>query len=184
MSTAFQTDAFQSDAFQILAGTGEAPVTVPDVVGQTQAVGTATLEGDGFVVVVVTAASSSVPAGTIISQAPEGGSLALSGATVTITVSTGEGRRATGWDRKRRRNYVYQGKRYFNLSNEDLVRLIARDAIDITREDIKVSYKNQKPHIIAKDAWADLQKALESLGKLQEPEFDDDDDIESIIALL
>lgn len=184
MSTAFQTDSFQSDAWQILAGTGEAPVTVPDVVGQTQEVGTATLEGDGFVVVVVTAASSSAPAGTIISQDPAGGSLALSGATVTITVSTGEGRRATGWDRKRRRNYIYQGKRYFNLSNEDLVRLIARDAIDITREDIKVSYQNKKPHVIAKDAWAELQTALKSLEKFSTPEFDDDDDIEAIISLL
>lgn len=69
---------------------GTEPVVVPDVVGQTQADGTLTLEGAGFVVVVVTAASSAVPAGSIISQAPAGGTEAAPGSTVTITVSTGE----------------------------------------------------------------------------------------------
>lgn len=88
MSTAFQSNAFQSDAWQIAAGTGEAPVTVPDVVGQTQAEGTGNLEADGFVVVVKTEQSNQ-PAGTIISQEPVGGSLALPGSTVTITVSLG-----------------------------------------------------------------------------------------------
>jgi hypothetical protein len=66
------------------------PVTVPDVVGQSQASGTAELEGDGFVVAVATAYSSTVAAGDIISQAPTAGSSALSGSTVTITVSLGE----------------------------------------------------------------------------------------------
>jgi hypothetical protein len=65
-------------------------VTVPDVVGETQAAGTATLEGDGFVVAVVTAYSSTVPAGTIISQSPGAGAEVPAGSTVTITVSLGE----------------------------------------------------------------------------------------------
>lgn len=70
----------------LLAG---APVTVPDVVGDDQATGTATLEGDGFVVVVATAYSSTVAAGLIISQAPTAGSSAAEGSSVTITVSLG-----------------------------------------------------------------------------------------------
>lgn len=65
-------------------------VEVPDVVGETQAAGTATLEGEGFVVAVETAYSSTVPAGTIISQDPAGGIEYPEGGTVTITVSLGE----------------------------------------------------------------------------------------------
>jgi hypothetical protein len=67
-----------------------AQVVVPDVVGETQAAGTATLEGDGFVVAVTTAYSSLVAAGLIISQVPAGGASAASGSVVTITVSLGE----------------------------------------------------------------------------------------------
>jgi hypothetical protein len=66
------------------------PVPVPDVVGETQAAGTAELEADGFVVAVATAYSSVVAAGTIISQDPVAGSTPGTGATVTITVSLGE----------------------------------------------------------------------------------------------
>ena len=67
----------------------EAPVEVPDVVGETEAAGTTTLEGDGFVVAVETAHSPTVSEGLIISQDPVGGSFAASGSTVTITVSLG-----------------------------------------------------------------------------------------------
>lgn len=66
------------------------PVQVPDVIGETQAAGTATLEADGFVVAVATAYSSVVAAGLIISQDPAAGSTPGTGATVTITVSLGE----------------------------------------------------------------------------------------------
>jgi len=93
--SAFQTDAFQSDAFQILAGTGAAPVTVPDVVGQTQENGTTAVEAEGLVIAVVTAVSS-LPVGTIIAQSPPGGTLVLPGTTVTITVSSGPADDATG----------------------------------------------------------------------------------------
>lgn len=65
------------------------PVEVPDVVGETQAAGTATLEGDGFVVSVSTAYSDSVAVGLIISQDPTGGSFAQLGSTVEIVVSLG-----------------------------------------------------------------------------------------------
>jgi len=64
-------------------------VEVPDVVGDDQATGTATLEGDGFVVSVQNAYSASVAAGDIISQDPEAGEQANSGSTVIIVVSLG-----------------------------------------------------------------------------------------------
>ncbi len=62
---------------------------VPDVVGDSQAAGTTTLEGDGFVVEVHVDFSGSVPLGDIISQEPEGGEFAESGSTVIIVVSLG-----------------------------------------------------------------------------------------------
>lgn len=65
-------------------------VAVPDVVGETQAQGTIDLEAVGFVVAVVTAYSSVVAAGIIISQDPVAGSTPGTGATVTITVSLGD----------------------------------------------------------------------------------------------
>ena len=71
---------------------GDAPtlVPVPDVVGQSQASATAELEAVLFVVAVVTANSSTVPAGDVISQSPLAGVEAVEGSTVTITVSLGE----------------------------------------------------------------------------------------------
>jgi beta-lactam-binding protein with PASTA domain len=79
-------------ALQLNSLLGEPPdlVEVPDVVGQTQADGTLALEGAGFVVVVATAYSSTVPVGEIISQLPVGGAEAVEGSAVTITVSLGE----------------------------------------------------------------------------------------------
>jgi len=70
-------------------GTAAVPVQVPNVVGETQAAGTTDLTNAGFLTAVVTAYSSSVAAGTIISQDPIGGTFALPGSTVTITVSLG-----------------------------------------------------------------------------------------------
>lgn len=65
-------------------------VEVPDVTGETQAAGTAILEGEGFVVQVSTAYSSTVASGLIISHNPTGGANVLAGSTVVITVSLGE----------------------------------------------------------------------------------------------
>lgn len=80
------------------------PVEVPDVVGETEADGTSTLEGAGFVVAVESAHSDSVALGSIISQQPAGGAFTAPGSTVTITVSLGpapvvedEERPAGGW---------------------------------------------------------------------------------------
>lgn len=65
-------------------------VTVPDVVGETQAQGTTDLEAVGFVVALATSYSSIVAAGLIISQDPAGGVDYPEGGTVTIVVSLGD----------------------------------------------------------------------------------------------
>ena len=69
---------------------GQATVgAVPDVVGKTKAEATATLENEGFVVLVSSSNSSTVEKNTVISQSPEAGSSADRGSTVTINVSLG-----------------------------------------------------------------------------------------------
>jgi eukaryotic-like serine/threonine-protein kinase len=65
------------------------PVAVPDVVGSSQAAAEAQLTGAGFTVIVAQTASDTVPAGSVISQAPEAGVIASQGSSVSIVVSTG-----------------------------------------------------------------------------------------------
>ena len=67
---------------------GQAPVAVPNVVGQPQNQAEATLQAKGFQVDVKTDATSSAPAGQVISQSPSGGT-APPNSTVSITVSGG-----------------------------------------------------------------------------------------------
>lgn len=131
---AWATGAWRGTAWAVQ----DAPVEVPDVVGETQAAGTATLEGAGFVVSVATAYSSIVPAGTIISQSPTGGSFAASGSTVTITVSLGEAPAADqtatgGWwpdyehirrQRDKRRREIEEAEEQANLIQDAIDREI------------------------------------------------------------
>src|SRR5690348_2651503 len=67
---------------------GQAPVAVPNVVGQQQDQAASTLQSKGFKVDTKTDPTSSSPAGQVISQNPSGGT-AAPGATITITVSGG-----------------------------------------------------------------------------------------------
>ena len=69
----------------LFVSTGE--VQVPNVVGDSVATATATLEAAGFTVTPVTQETDSKPPGTVIDQSPEGGSLARLGTTVVITVA-------------------------------------------------------------------------------------------------
>ncbi|NQU37651.1 MAG: Stk1 family PASTA domain-containing Ser/Thr kinase, partial [Actinobacteria bacterium] len=62
-------------------------VSVPNVVGDTEAQANATLINAGFNVQVINQPSSD-PAGTVLAQSPNGGSKAQKGAQVTITVAT------------------------------------------------------------------------------------------------
>ncbi len=63
---------------------GQAPVAVPNVVGQQQTQADTTLQAKGFNVNVKTDSTSSAPAGQVISQSPSGGT-APPGSTVTIS---------------------------------------------------------------------------------------------------
>jgi hypothetical protein len=81
-----------------------AAVTVPNVVGETQAQGTTDIQAVGLTVSIVTAYSSVVAAGLIISQVPAGGSQVSPGSDVQITVSLGE-QLSTGAGRSHRRRY-------------------------------------------------------------------------------
>jgi hypothetical protein len=85
---------FNIERLQFADVTENSPVptvgtNVPNVVGQTQAVATTNLTNAGFGVVVATANSGTVPAGSVISQSPAGGTSATTGSTVGIVVSVG-----------------------------------------------------------------------------------------------
>jgi hypothetical protein len=69
-------------------------VRIPDVLGETQAAGTAELEGDGFVVAVGSATRSSAypDIGDIARTSPVAGGIVEDGSTVTIHVSLGPGK--------------------------------------------------------------------------------------------
>jgi beta-lactam-binding protein with PASTA domain/tRNA A-37 threonylcarbamoyl transferase component Bud32 len=64
-------------------------VAVPDVLQQTEASARAELEGEGFAVSVVQAASDTTAEGLVIAQSPDPNTQATKGSTVTISVSTG-----------------------------------------------------------------------------------------------
>jgi beta-lactam-binding protein with PASTA domain len=65
-------------------------VTVPNVVGQPQASAETAITGAGLTVGTITqATSNTVPAGNVISQNPLGGTLALAGSPVSLTISLG-----------------------------------------------------------------------------------------------
>jgi beta-lactam-binding protein with PASTA domain len=77
-------------AVNLVISTGPAPVPVPNVVGQTQAVATAAITTAGLVLWMVTPqSSSSVPSGEVISESPAAGTLVSPGSAVSMVVSTG-----------------------------------------------------------------------------------------------
>ena len=65
-------------------------VTVPNVVGQTQATAQTNITNAGLVFAINRASSATVPAGVVISQTPVGGASAARGSTVTLLVSLGQ----------------------------------------------------------------------------------------------
>ena len=65
-------------------------ISVPDVVGETEAVATTAIEGAGLVVGIVTSENSlTVPVGNVISQTPPAGALVAPGSAVNLVVSLG-----------------------------------------------------------------------------------------------
>ena len=83
------TDRWNLSAIEILAG-GAGQVAVPSVVGLTQSAATAAITGAGLVVGSVSSSTSTtVPAGSVISQSPLGGSQAAPGSSVALIISSG-----------------------------------------------------------------------------------------------
>ena len=77
-------------AVNLVVSRGPQPVTVPGVVGMTQATAETTLLGAGLTVGVVSGHySATVPVGGIISQSPPAGDSASPGSAVDLVVSTG-----------------------------------------------------------------------------------------------
>jgi hypothetical protein len=119
------------------AGQAAVLVEVPDVVGETQAAGTTTLETALFVVSVATAYSPTIAAGLIISQAPIGGSFAAEGSTVTITVSLGAEPRSEGGSAKpkhRKRYYVEIDGQYFEVDSQAEAEERLKQALTLAQE--------------------------------------------------
>jgi len=73
----------------LVVSSGPPPVTVLNVVGQTQAAATAALTGQGLTVSVTFAPSTTVAGGLVISQTPTGGSTAARGSNVALVISQG-----------------------------------------------------------------------------------------------
>jgi hypothetical protein len=73
-----------------------------------------------------------------------------------------------------RRNYIVKGKKYFNITNEELAYLLAQGA-DVTREDVKVIYKDKKARQIGKEVFESVKPARK---------YDESDEIAALIALL
>jgi eukaryotic-like serine/threonine-protein kinase len=72
----------------LFVSSGQPTKSVPSVVGETQAGAISDLTKAGFNVNPTTQASSSVPAGAVISQTPKAGTVEQAGSTVTIVVAT------------------------------------------------------------------------------------------------
>lgn len=155
-------------------GTGAASVEVPDVVGETQAAGTSDLEGAGLVVAVETANSSVVPAGTIISQSPAGGTLVASGSTVTITVSLGDAQTSGGgylfqnlYDAEQRRRRAERKRR--RELEEETERIESRVDREIARVERQIERDRERDaeleRLRAISAELDAAQAEEAYGE-------------------
>jgi beta-lactam-binding protein with PASTA domain len=87
---AWATGAWATGAWQGTAWAAGASVTVPDVVGLSQAAAVSAIEAEGLTASVTTGYSDTVPVGDVISQNPAAGASAASGSAVVIVVSLGE----------------------------------------------------------------------------------------------
>jgi hypothetical protein len=80
----------KGSAVALVVSSGPAPVSVPNVVGDTQTTATTALTGAGLTVGTVTqATSASVASGEVISENPAAGASVASGSAVALVLSTG-----------------------------------------------------------------------------------------------
>ena len=89
------TQAPRGSTVTMFVSTGPDQVSVPDVIGDTQADATSTLTDAAFDVRVVQVPSSPSNTGKVITQAPNAGTTVNKGTQVTITVGTGPGTTTT-----------------------------------------------------------------------------------------
>lgn len=88
-----------------------------------------------------------------------------------------------------RRWYIIREKRLY-LTNEELAWYVARELIDVSRQDIKVTYKTKAPRVIAANAYNSLLAAVKSLDiqfpgrSIVDIESDNESDDEEAILLL
>src|SRR2546430_10848186 len=97
------TKVASGSAVNLVVSTGLAQVTVPNVVGQTQAAATSAITGAGLTVGAVTMQSSStVAAGSVITDSQPGGTKVASGSAVNLVVSTGlaQGRKSVVYGKR------------------------------------------------------------------------------------
>ena len=78
----------------ISSGRVDGGVSIPDLVGKTEAEAKVLLDADGFVMAVETVENATVPQGVIASQSPLGATLGQKGSTVTVYISSGPGESA------------------------------------------------------------------------------------------
>jgi beta-lactam-binding protein with PASTA domain len=89
-SPASGTSVNSGSAVNLVISSGPPPVTVPNVVGDTQAAATTAITGAGLVLGTLTLESSStVPVGDVVSQNPAAGTSANVGSAVSLGISTG-----------------------------------------------------------------------------------------------
>ena len=74
---------------ELTVSSGGGGISIPDVIGKSEAEARVALEAEGFVMVSDESSSDSVEKGDVISQNPAAGDTAQKGATVTVMISTG-----------------------------------------------------------------------------------------------
>ena len=82
------TEVDKGSVVKVLMSSGP-ELKVPNVVGQTQAAATSTLQSAGFNVTTTTIASEAASLGKVISQTPTSGTTTTPGATITLTIGAG-----------------------------------------------------------------------------------------------
>ncbi len=84
------TSVSAGSAVNLVVSSGPAPISVPNVVGDTQAAATTAITGAGLVAGTVTKQSSStVASGSVISESPVAGTSVSAGSAVNLVVSSG-----------------------------------------------------------------------------------------------
>src|SRR5207302_1413692 len=86
------TKVASGSAVSLVVSSGPTQVSVPNVVGQTQSAATSAITGAGLTLGAVTRQSSStVAAGSVISESPPGAMKVASGSAVSLVVSSDDG---------------------------------------------------------------------------------------------